>query len=69
MFNKKMSNAHPSKTLFAFRKENKEAVLSKVHVASSYEHADIVYATLAGSKYSADLSSVKHLLVGEVAGV
>lgn len=69
MFNKKMSNAHPSKTLFAFRKENEEAVLSKVCVASRYEHNDVVYATLAGSKYLADLTSVKHLLVGSVAGV
>lgn len=69
MYNKKMSNAHQSKTLFAFKKENEKAVLSKVHVSSTYEHENIVYATLSGSKYLADLSSVKHLLVGTVAGV
>lgn len=64
-----MSNNHHPKTLVAFRKKDKEAVLAKVEVASTCEQNGVVYATLNCSKGQADLSAVKHLLVGAIAGV
>lgn len=65
-----MSNNHHSpKTLFAFKKKDEKAVLAKVKIASRCEQNGVVYATLACSKGKADLSAIKHLLIGAVAGV
>ena len=66
---KEMSKAHTPKTLFAFYKKDEATVLKNIKVASSYESNGIVYATLGCSKDKADLSSIEHRLVGQIAGV
>lgn len=68
MNKQEMSNAYAPKTLFAFSKENEAAVLANVNVSTSCEKNGIVYATMNCSKDKADLSSIKHLLIGPVTG-
>lgn len=63
------NNQHAPKTLLAFRKKDEKAVLAKIEIANRCEQNGVVYATLNCSKDKADLSAVKHLLVGAVAGV
>ena len=64
------NNHHAPKTLFAFRKKDEKAVVAaKIEIANRCEQNGVVYATLNCSKDKADLSAVKHLLVGAVAGV
>ncbi len=69
MLNKKMSYAHNPKTLVKFKKENEQLIRSKVELSDRYEQGGLVYATIACAKSKVDLAKIKHLLVGNVAGV